>query len=187
MGIRTICHCERSDAIQRLWICFWMAASAFILLAMTNGAYAQEDASFEVLCRSLPNYQPAHGNQGADYVPGVDVSGKPVVPADMNGLDGGMPDVVNVPITLYLAERFNLNLADGISLEPNVGALQIRKDGSVSFNGQDVTQRAYSVCAKDVRIPMGTRAPAPAQEPVKVHNLPVEPAIEVPQDGEDSQ
>ena len=90
-------------------------------------------------CDSLVKHVPA---PDVAYQPAVDVNGDPVVPAD---LDGGyqvaLPEVISIPITVLLQERFgipgNSVLYKG-EAEIGVVALDLG-DGHVTFNGQDLT------------------------------------------------
>lgn len=124
------------------------------LLALTAQAYAQDTSS--ALCRILADHESA---KGVAYQSGVDVHGKPVVPADYNnGGQSMVPDVVKIPLTVDLAKRLNGPLPAGTQLEAVTGNLEIRKDGSVTYNGQDMTQQANILCG---RVPAATKAPEP--------------------------
>lgn len=152
-----------------------------------------KDASFEVLCKSLPEYQPGAGAQGAEYIPGVDVKGRLVAPADLGAPIAAGIDVINIPVSIDLIQRFALNVPQGLELKPDVAAISIHKDGRVTFNDQDLTRRAYSVCAKSGRVPLeGTRPvqqdtqvlqpPAAQKPPTKIYDLPIEPKLAAPKD-----
>jgi hypothetical protein len=151
------------------------------------------EASFEVLCKSLPEYQPGAGAQGAEYVPGVDVEGRLVAPADLGAPVPAGIDVINIPVTIDLIQRFALSVPQGTELKPDVATISVHKDGRVTYNDQDLTRRAYSVCAKSGRVPLeGTRPvqqgakasqPVAAQKPpTKIYDLPIEPKLAVPKD-----
>jgi hypothetical protein len=166
---------------------------SLLLTLLSFSALAAKDASFEVLCKSLPEYQPGSGAQGAEYIPGVDVKGRLVAPADLNASMAAGIDVINVPVSIDLIQRFALNVPQGLELKPDVAAISIHKDGRVTYNDQDLTRRAYSVCAKNGRVPLeGTRPvqqdkqvlqpPAAQKPPTKIYDLPVEPKLAVPKD-----
>lgn len=171
--------------------------SVLVLGVSVAPAVAQE-ASFDVLCRTLPDAQVI---EGVEYQPGVDVNGKSVVPADLNALDASVPDVINIPITVDLIQKFSLMNMNGIELKPDVGNIGIHKNGRVTYNGQDISKQAYTVCAKNVEIREKVLVPAeaavsgvpdqaataPAQAPQaagqgrdKVLNLPIVPKIAAP-------
>lgn len=154
---------------------------AIILLFSGAKAMAQ-DASFDVLCRTLPEYQPAQNVKGADYLPGVDVKGRLVAPADLGPQIPPMIDVVNIPVTIDLIQRFALSVPVGAELKPDVGAFSVYKDGRVTFNGQDLTRKAYSVCAKNAP-PIQSQIQNLKAQP-STFDLPVEPKLAVPKDTE---
>ena len=90
-------------------------------------------------CAKLVEHRPA---ADVAYKPGVDVHGRAVVPAD---LDGGarieLPDTILIPITVDLQDRFgipaNSALFDGTAF---IGIASFRfSDGKVTFNGRELT------------------------------------------------
>jgi hypothetical protein len=130
-----------------------------ILCLFAFPAVAQ-DASFEVLCRTLPDAQAV---SDVEYTPGVDVNGKAVVPADINALNATVPDVINIPVTVDLVQKYSLMNMQGVELKPDVSNIAIHKDGRVTYNGQDISKQTYSVCAKNVEIRETVVTPAPAE------------------------
>lgn len=88
----------------------------------------------------------------ADYVPGVDVNGVQVTPADINGAlqSPVLPSPMVVPVTVDLAERVGIS-AEGVEMRGNVGFLEVYPDGRVLYNGQDLTQKINETCgARDI-------------------------------------
>lgn len=75
------------------------------------------------------------------YQPGVDVNGKPVVPADLGGTTMFMsPDAFDIDIDINLSDRFAIP-GDPTFYDPNatVGTLSVRSLGEqprLEFNGQ---------------------------------------------------
>jgi hypothetical protein len=135
----------------------YIIAAAICVLSIPAAA---QDASFDVLCLTLPDAQVVND---VEYKPGVDVNGKAVVPADINALDASVADVINIPVTVDLVQKFSLMNMQGIELKPDVSNIAIHKDGRVSYNGQDISKQAYSVCAKNVEIRETVLTPAPAK------------------------
>ncbi len=85
-------------------------------------------------CRAIVAHVPA---DDVAFVPGVDVRGRQVAPADLDGgYDIAVPDVVNIDIRLDLAERLGL----GEDSEGGVSALIAGEGvvGRVSVQGRDV-------------------------------------------------
>lgn len=102
-------------------------------------------------CRIFPEHRPA---PDVAYRPGMDVHGKPVIPADVNPIpfDAAGQTVV-VPLTVDLAERLQGQGIDGLELEGNLGYLEIYPDGRVSHNGRDWTTQVYVLCGKQPILP----------------------------------
>lgn len=137
-----------------------LAASLLISSAAAGPAFAQSLDQSGVLCQVIGPYRPGVNTTGSDaaYRPNVDVHGRPVAPADTNLPLRFHTDVVRIPLTVDLAQRLNVGLPQGTELETVMAMLELRQDGSVTFNGQDITNQARTVCG----IPPITRTPAPA-------------------------
>ena len=131
------------------------ALTITVLSCMTASAFAQ-DAS--ALCKLMRTESAV---PGAAYQSGVDVNGHPVVPADLNATPSMMPDVVKIPLTIDLAKRLNTAPPAGTEMESKMGDVEIRKDGSVSFNGQDLTPQAQTLCGMAQAAPQVTHPEPP--------------------------
>lgn len=120
------------------------AAAALAVLTHTGGAAAQGDPVST--CRSIvaatdrAMAQPgARAVAGADYVPGVDVRGNPVAPADLAGAQRiALPEELVLPVTPDVFTFLGRAPPRGLEqLRVNVGELRIRlSDGQTTFNGQ---------------------------------------------------
>lgn len=79
------------------------------LLAFPGGAVAQIDLS---ACQFLTAHRPA---PGVEYSPGVDVTGKPVAPADLPGSAGVAPppERFDIPVTVDFARRMGFPVPQG--------------------------------------------------------------------------
>jgi hypothetical protein len=87
-------------------------------------------------CAALTAHVPM---PGVDYVPGVDVHGKSVAPADLPGGAGIEPPAfVHIPITIDLAARFGIPAtSDLFKAEAYAGSARVSlKDGRAWFNGK---------------------------------------------------
>ncbi|MCB9960447.1 MAG: hypothetical protein H6843_17780 [Rhodospirillaceae bacterium] len=83
-------------------------------------------------CRNLVAHVPA---PDAAYQPGVDVLGRPVAPADLNGTTFSLLDPLVVRIDVDLVDRLGLTPPPGV--EPELTAAYITVSGNrVTFNGQ---------------------------------------------------
>ena len=81
------------------------------------------------------------GEPGVAYEPGVDVNGRPVVPADL----GDTPEIelgeeIVIAITVDIDKRFNIPpTPDLFRPEAYIGTVIVKKDGRAYFNGQPLT------------------------------------------------
>ena len=88
-------------------------------------------------CQRLVNHEPA---PDVTYQPGVDVHGRPVVPADLGGGQQiQLPDVIYIPIEVLVQDKFgipaNSVLYDATAL---VGVVSVRGN-QVYFEDQPLT------------------------------------------------
>lgn len=129
----------------------------FLMTSVSSAAFAADQtdgnsgsyAVREIICSQ--KYVPAKGAAGPDYQPGVDVNGKPVVPADGSTPAAPIsPDYVEVPMTIDLARVMNL-LPAGSEMKLPVANLKLFKDGKVEYNGQDITSRTTDMCGNHGR------------------------------------
>ncbi len=122
-----------------------IALMTVALAAISTPALAQNSAA---LCKIYAQ-QGGSASVPANYQPGVDVNGNPVVYAD-----GGMaapisaPGSVRIPVTIDLAQRLGLPVPGGVELDAPVGVASIAGNGAVSFNGMDITAQTAALCAQ---------------------------------------
>jgi hypothetical protein len=112
-----------------------------IALVLANIAWATP-ASAEIAisrkdCQRLVNHEPA---PDVAYQPGVDVHGRPVVPADLGGGQQiQLPDVIYIPIEVLIQDKYgipaNSVLYDATAL---VGVVEVRGN-QVYFEDQPLT------------------------------------------------
>lgn len=125
------------------------AVSIFVLLLLLNTtAYADGDPlELKDLCAVQAQKLSQTKVTSAEYVPGVDVNGKSVVPADVGGNQNSLlPDPLELPITLDVAARYGINLPLGAEIKPRVAVVRIYKDGRIVFDGRDISQKIASDC-----------------------------------------
>jgi hypothetical protein len=119
------------------------------LLFVSHTVIAKETAkkSDETLltaqeCQYLTEYQP-HKDGSADYQPGVDVHGKPVVEADLTPSVIQPPAVYSFDLTVDVAKYMGLNTPTGLLGETKMGVITV-DNGQVSFNGKPLEGDAVS-------------------------------------------
>ena len=115
------------------------AALLLPFLPLLAGGAAAADAPLRVAaadCARLVRHVPA---PDVAYRPGVDVYGRPVVPADLDSPEVSIPDTVLILITLDLQERFGIP-ANSVLFEGNAGIGVVAVEGDrVTFNGRELT------------------------------------------------
>jgi hypothetical protein len=112
------------------------------LIALTLSITWAAPASAEIAisrkdCQRLVNHEPA---PDVTYQPGVDVHGRPVVPADLGGGQQiQLPDVIYIPIEVLIQDKYgipaNSVLYDATAL---VGVVSVRGN-QVYFEDQPLT------------------------------------------------
>lgn len=131
----------------------WAAACA--VLAAAAPACAAEMSGITVKgrdCADLIAHIPA---PDVAYRPGVDAHGKPAAPADLGGTSFAyrLPDTINIPITVELAERLGIPAIPGLyKAEADIGLVEFRlDDGRAWLNGLPLTSDEAHVLARACR------------------------------------
>ena len=120
----------------------WMIPA--LVLAFPVTAFAAESVPLSVAdCQKLVRHQP---RADVEYKAGVDVHGKAVAPADLNGgYQMTLPETIDIQIGIDLADR--LGLRDSRTGQGNSGGPPVRKVmpfsgtaalGKLSVKGNDV-------------------------------------------------
>lgn len=125
-----------------------------MLAALPASAQTMEYAE----CKTLAEYFP---QAGVNYQPGVDVSGKSVVPADLNAAPFELPDIMAIPLSVDLARRLP-DAPKGMEADASLGFLEVHKNGRITFDGKDWTPQVYAICRGE------TPSPLPAEDGQKV-------------------
>jgi hypothetical protein len=83
------------------------------------------------------------------YQPGVDVKGRPVVPADVGQNQAiKIPEHYAIPVKADLLQLLGAVVPAGLDLEAMMGIIEVQPDGRITYNGQDLTDGAQEVCAE---------------------------------------
>jgi len=132
----------------------------------------------EALCRLLP----AHQGTGAAYVPGVDVRGRPVVPADHGAPVPAIP-VVRVPLSVDIAQLAGPDLLAYVYKSGYAAMIEIHPDGRVLLDGQDISPDLYAVCGFEkpvIHVTGPDNKPAVAAAPPQTIEPATGPAVMAP-------
>lgn len=121
---------------------------SLFLTGISTQSYAEtplitNDAQLIAVCSLLDYEEQKEEVAGADYVPGVDVYGRPVRSADVSDVD--QTHNYRFYFSLDLAEKY-LNLPDGVDLKSDQIPLDISSDGHISLGGKDRTQELEALC-----------------------------------------
>jgi hypothetical protein len=57
-----------------------------------------------------------------------------------------IPDPIEVPITIDVAERYNIDIPQGADFDTNFGTISIYKNGDVFYNGKDISGTIKDKC-----------------------------------------
>lgn len=60
-----------------------------------------------------------------------------------------IPDPIEIPITIDVAERYNINIPEGSDFDTNFGTISIYKNGDVFYNGRDISGTIKDVCENE--------------------------------------
>ena len=90
---------------------------------------------------------------GVEYKPGVDVRGRPVVPADVGGSTQlNLPDEISIDIGIDLEEKYGLGSSGKYTGEGVIGKVTV-KDGKAYFGKQpldNAEQNAIAAACNEV-------------------------------------
>ncbi|MEM9468791.1 MAG: hypothetical protein AAF988_01370 [Pseudomonadota bacterium] len=117
----------------------------FTLIIFSQPAFSEEnkaDVKNSILCKQLAAYQ----SDEANYVAGVDVKGKTVIPADLNQSPIQVPEIIRIPLEIELAQRLNQLQDINIDADGAIGVVYISQDGRVFYEGKDISEKTREVC-----------------------------------------
>lgn len=105
-----------------------MRIPVLIALLVAVAAPAAADVAIsERDCERLVKHEPA---PDVTYQPGVDVHGRPVASADLNGGNQiELPDVIYIPIEVFVKEKYNIPANSVLfNARAQVGVVEVRGD-----------------------------------------------------------
>ena len=78
-----------------------------------------------------------HPSDDVAYTPGITKRGRKVVPADLNAQPIVLPEVIKIPITVDMFERYTIPAnQSNFTADAEIGVVEVHKDGQAYFNGQ---------------------------------------------------
>ncbi len=132
-------HCYHCFYLIKNFRSFASASICALILAPT--AYAEvsslEDGVITIEEDDCHRLLLHHPNDDVAYTPGVSKRGKKVVPADLNAQPIVLPEIIRIPITVDMFERYNIpaNKAN-FEADAEIGVVEVHKNGEAFFNGQ---------------------------------------------------
>lgn len=131
---------------MKLKILTWFAIF-LIFLTFNINSYAEEANINTNICDTVTQYKPAGD---VEYVPGQDVQGRNVQPADLPDNSGqiNLPEKIEFPLTLKLAERLSDDQAlENTEMDAAIGLIQYNlKTGKMTLDGKDITSQVFEYC-----------------------------------------
>ena len=58
-------------------------------------------------------------------------------------------EIIYIPVTIDMAERYGLSVPAGIELESTLGMIEIYKDGKILYDGKDISGNLEDECNND--------------------------------------
>lgn len=134
----------------------------FIILIIMSPSHV-----FAQSMAQLCNQNAGQDVASADYVDGVDVHGKKIMPADIGSSPSSiLPDPIIIPINLDLAALYGLDLSLPLELKPDIATVKIYQDGHITYNDNDIASNVAFACEKyhkensgEVTQPHGQKSP----------------------------
>ena len=116
----------------------------FCFVGQTGGQAGEEPLELRISradCAGLAAHVPS---DEATYRPGVDVRGRPVAPADVDGTPAlALPESYRIRIEVDSEDRFGIPATAGrYDADIAVGEALVEADGRVLFNGQPLQSEA---------------------------------------------
>ena len=121
----------------------------FVSSFFTVPVFGAEQMMVRAFCQQVVAYQ---SSGDADYVPGIDIDGNAITPADLSTIEVPIVDPVDFNFEVDIADYFDLTGAfpEGSKVEPVLADLEIYQDGRILYNGQDISVPVLERCREDV-------------------------------------
>lgn len=121
-------------------VCVVIAGTLAAAQTLTTNTNADLMLSDEA-CRQLTAYQPGVDGS-ADYKPGVDVTGKPVVEADIGGAAIPVPEAIEFQLSVDMAQYLGYYTSPQPEGYVDLGTITVLPDGQVLRNGAPMETQA---------------------------------------------
>ncbi|MEH6524849.1 MAG: hypothetical protein V7723_02160 [Sneathiella sp.] len=120
-----------------------------ILFLVPAQAFA-EDVELEVSKKNCSRITKYVADADVDFKPGVDVHGKAVVPADLDGQQIKIPDTIFINLALPFKDLLNNYNPKLKNAEVYVGLIEYNiSSGRMLYNGQELSDPALNAIARE--------------------------------------
>ncbi|MDH5722433.1 MAG: hypothetical protein OEY94_03810 [Alphaproteobacteria bacterium] len=116
-----------------------------LIISFPLSAKAETVQTLDNLCKTLSK----HDIHGAEYVPGYDIKGNPVVPADLGQDLSASPDPVIIPVNIDLEKILGKAMPDLADFQSNIATIKIYEDGRITYNDKDIAKPLSELCSPD--------------------------------------
>lgn len=122
---------------------------AFLSIALFPASVFSQDISLQGEC---PPHLMDRDVVGADYVPGVDVHGRKVADASVDG-EGAKPLAypLEIPVTQDVLRFLDMedHIVEDPKAETELAVFKVFEDGRVEYNGQDLSSKVSFKCVEE--------------------------------------
>lgn len=115
-----------------------------VFLACLLGCLAHAQENSEDFCKRMVQHVPIDNTK---YQKDSEV------PTDLNAVEDPVLDSISIPVEIDLVEFFDrpdLRAVPGLNLEPDIANVEVNQDGSVFYNGQEISQDIQRLCGTPV-------------------------------------
>ncbi len=134
-----------------------------LVLTLPVAAAAQDSNDLGITQQDCQNIVAYHTPPGVDYQAGVDADGNPVVPADITPSPVTLPDSYSFTLNVEAANYLGLTVPPGTQGLMPVGQVTIYKDGTATWNGQEMSGEAVA----QLEAYCGVKTPAKPEKKAK--------------------
>tara|TARA_B100001989_G_C24508315_1_gene448946 strand:- start:157 stop:660 length:504 start_codon:yes stop_codon:yes gene_type:complete len=113
---------------------------AILIICSPLSASAETIKSLDRLCHKIDV-------QSAEYVAGVDVHGKKVVPADLGADLGALTEPIIIPVNVDLEKLLGKAMPELSDFQSNIANIKIYKDGRITYNDKEISVPLNELCS----------------------------------------
>lgn len=156
--------------MKALWLGVYLAllcavpAQAEEAAAPDPNKQYRDNKSLQLLCRQTAAHIPW---DDVTYKGGLDAQGNFIVAADLGTPFASFEYPIDIPIQLDVLQKFNMDVPIGIIADADIAGIKIYEDGTVKYNGQDVTHDVGVFCRDRMVDPALVEAAQKAAEDAK--------------------